>query len=392
VATPRGMAVQWPHDGSRYRIGAKIGVGACAKVVKALVTPDGEAEEQSVAIKMINLEQCPLDGSWDNVARELQVMRSCCHENIVTYHCCFCPPPGKILWLVMPFMGGGSAADLLRGPRERPQGIGDERIMAFILRETARALVHLHSTKHLHRDLKAANILLGLDGIVKLSDFGVAANQLERAQRITLVGTPCWMAPEVLVAEEVGGYDTRADVWSFGITAIELAEGCAPHQRLPPLKVLHTILEEPPPQLSTRLEPRPSDLYYAIVRACLDKCRETRPTIVDIMDKHRAFFDQATPSGGKSGQQALAERLAAVPPLEMRFAETQNFRRQSERHSRRMNHSGDHKHSPDRAMSDGSSWDFDIPQDEMEFDAGVVGPCSIAEDFPDLGEVEADGP
>ncbi|KAF4713693.1 hypothetical protein FOZ62_021489, partial [Perkinsus olseni] len=121
-------------------------------------------------------------------------------------------------------------------------------IIAYILRETAIALRHFHSNQQIHRDLKAGNILLSLDGRVYLSDFGVSASMRDSRSRQTFVGTPCWMAPEVL-EQSKNGYDYKADIWSFGVTALELAHGSAPYQNLHPLKVMKNILENPPPTL-----------------------------------------------------------------------------------------------------------------------------------------------
>merc|ERR1719198_2154268 len=153
------------------------------------------------------------------------------------------------------------------------QGFEDESVIAYILRETAKALKYFHDNMQIHRDLKAGNILLSSDAKVFLSDFGVAAPLRDDKKRQTFVGTPCWMAPEVL--EQTNGYDYKADVWSFGITAIELAYGEAPYQRLHPLKVMKIILEKDPPRIDRRRWEPP---YVNLVESCLQKAPDKRPT------------------------------------------------------------------------------------------------------------------
>ncbi|XP_052129317.1 myosin-IIIb-like [Frankliniella occidentalis] len=146
---------------------------------------------------------------------------------------------------------GGSVTDLVQGLKQRGARLSDDQI-AFILRETVEALVYLHANHCMHRDVKGHNILLTEEGNVKLVDFGVSSHlQATLGRRNTSVGTPYWMAPEVIACEQQldSSYDCRCDVWSVGITAIELAEGEPPLSDLHPMRALFQIPRNPPPQI-----------------------------------------------------------------------------------------------------------------------------------------------
>lgn len=143
-------------------------------------------------------------------------MSTCKHKNVVS--CLVSFIEGTDLWLVMPILSAGSCLDVLR--LNFPNGIQDEAVIATILHETLEGLRYFHENQQIHRDIKAGNILLDMDGHVFISDFGVSASLKKGQKRKTFVGSPCWMAPEVM---EQTGHDYSADVWSVGITAIELA-------------------------------------------------------------------------------------------------------------------------------------------------------------------------
>ena len=165
-------------------------------------------------------------------------MSMCQHPCIANFYTSFIS--GKDVWLVMPIYEGGSVADLLQ--IRYPGGVTDETVIASLLKCVLLALQYLHKQGQIHRDVKCSNVLLDMKGNVCLSDFGVSAILKEKPVAKTFVGTPCWMAPEVLVEEH--GYNCQADIWSFGVTAIELAEGKAPYSDLSAMKVCYAAFIE----------------------------------------------------------------------------------------------------------------------------------------------------
>ncbi|XP_047175440.1 serine/threonine-protein kinase BLUS1 [Vigna umbellata] len=276
---------RFPLNAEDYKLYEEVGEGVSASVYRALCVPLNEI----VAIKVLDLEKCNND--LDGIRREVQTMSLIDHPNVLQAHCSF--TTGHNLWVVMPYMAGGSCLHIMKSAY--PEGF-EEPVIATLLHEVLKALVYLHAHGHIHRDVKAGNILLDSNGAVKLADFGVSACMFDtgdrQRSRNTFVGTPCWMAPEVM--QQLHGYDFKADIWSFGITALELAHGHAPFSKYPPMKVLLMTLQNAPPGLDYERDKRFSKAFKELVATCLVKDPKKRPSSEKLLKHH--FFRHARAS------------------------------------------------------------------------------------------------
>ncbi|KAK2976607.1 hypothetical protein RJ640_021409, partial [Escallonia rubra] len=302
---------KYPIGAEFYTLYEEVGQGVSASVHRALCIPHKEI---------------------NNISREAQTMILVDHPNVLKSHCSFVSDHN--LWVVMPYKAGGSCLHILKAVY--PEGF-EELVIATILREVLKALEYLHHHGHIHRDVKAGNILLDASGAVKLGDFGVSACLFDSGDRQrlrnTFVGTPCWMAPEVM--EQLHGYDFKADIWSFGITALELAHGHAPFSKFPPMKVptslvlpdftfffnsgpitlrfkvLLMTLQNAPPGLDYERDKK----FSKMIASCLVKDPSKRPSAKRLL-KH-SFFKKARSNDYIArtlleGLPALGDRLQAL--------------------------------------------------------------------------------
>ncbi|XP_044497074.1 serine/threonine-protein kinase BLUS1 isoform X2 [Mangifera indica] len=297
---------KYPIGAEHYTLYEEVGNGVSAAVHRAVCIPFNEV----VAIKILDFERNNSDLS--TISREAQTMVLVDHPNVLKSHCSFVSDHN--LWVVMPFMSGGSCLHILKAAY--PDGF-EEVVIATILREVLKGLEYLHHHGHIHRDVKAGNILMDARGGVKLGDFGVSACLFDsgdrQRMRNTFVGTPCWMAPEVM--EQLHGYDFKADIWSFGITALELAHGHAPFSKYPPMKVLLMTLQNAPPSLDYERDRKFSKSFKQMIASCLVKDPSKRPSAKKLL-KH-SFFKQARSNDYIArtlleGLPALGDRIKAL--------------------------------------------------------------------------------
>ncbi|KAM9839500.1 TRAF2 and NCK interacting kinase b isoform 1-T1 [Aulostomus maculatus] len=261
-----------------------VGNGTYGQVYKGRHVKTG----QLAAIKVMDVT----GDEEEEIKAEINMLKKYSHHrNIATYYGAFIKknPPGMDdqLWLVMEFCGAGSVTDLIKNTKGNTL---KEEWIAYICREILRGLTHLHQHKVIHRDIKGQNVLLTENAEVKLVDFGVSA-QLDRTvgRRNTFIGTPYWMAPEVIACDENpdATYDFKSDLWSLGITAIEMAEGAPPLCDMHPMRALFLIPRNPAPRLKSK---KWSKKFQSFIESCLVKSHSQRPSTEQLL-KHPFIRD-----------------------------------------------------------------------------------------------------
>lgn len=254
----------------------KLGEGSYGSVYKAL---------HKESCQMLAIKQVSVDTDLQEIIKEISIMQQCDSPYIVKYYGSYFK--NTDLWIVMEYCGAGSLSDIMK---LRKKTLMEDEI-ATILSDTLKGLEYLHLRRKIHRDIKAGNILLNSEGHAKLADFGIAGQLTNTmAKRNTVIGTPFWMAPEVI--QEIG-YDCMADIWSLGITALEMAEGKPPYADIHPMRAIFMIPTKPPP--SFRELDKWSSEFIDFVSLCLVKNPEERATATDLL-QHEFIGSSKSPS------------------------------------------------------------------------------------------------
>ncbi|XP_024142413.1 myosin-IIIb isoform X1 [Oryzias melastigma] len=294
---------------SNWEIVETIGKGTYGKVYRVTSKKDGS----QAAVKVLD----PINDVDEEIEAEYNILRSLSnHPNVVKFYGMFYKTDklsGGQLWLVLELCNGGSVTELIKSLLMRGRRL-QEPLISYILYSALLGLQHLHNNRIIHRDVKGNNILLTTNGGVKLVDFGVSAQLTSaRLRRNTSVGTPFWMAPEVIACEQQYdySYDARCDVWSLGITAIELADGDPPLADMHPVKALFKIPRNPPPTL--RSPDQWCRSFSHFISQCLIKDFEARPSVTHLLE--HPFIKQAH---GKD--EALRQQLAALIQEQQEFS------------------------------------------------------------------------
>ncbi|KAF8480665.1 kinase-like domain-containing protein [Gautieria morchelliformis] len=315
----------YSDNASDYSLGRPIGFGASSIVYQAEYHPSS-GPSIPCALKVLDLDSLPTH-SLRLLRRETQLMSLSKHPNVLRVRGTWVD--GSKLYIALRLMQSGSVADVMQ--YGWPGGV-DEEVAKSILKQALKGLNYLHINGFIHRDIKAANLLIDDDGTVLLGDLGVAVSLNDEEpspakstvastsvppgstsptnsgmrKRKSFVGTPCWMAPEVVSQRN---YDSKADIWSLGITALELAQGRAPRSREPPYKVLMQTIQDEPPSLDRKGGKfKYSKAFKEIIRSCLAKDPSKRPNAEELLQT--PFFKGAKKKGFLVG--AL---LNGLPPL-----------------------------------------------------------------------------
>mmetsp|Transcript_6213 Transcript_6213/g.10502 ORF Transcript_6213/g.10502 Transcript_6213/m.10502 type:complete len:612 (-) Transcript_6213:76-1911(-) len=311
---------------SEFAIEKMLGEGSFGQVFRAKHLRTGAI----VAVKVVPNQEGDA-AEADKIMGEIDILSKCNSPFIVGYFECFVAPPKKKMdnpemWIVMEFCDGGSISDLIEAAGGRGSFAMPEEAIRAACAGIVLGLEYLHKKEICHRDIKCGNVLLTNDGHVKLADFGVSAELTNTInKRKTVVGSPFWIAPEVI---KEAHYDGRADVWSLGITAIEMAEGAPPHSNLNPLRAIFLIPSKPAPTLADPDNWSPEMLDF--IRCCCKKDPSERsdsalltshPFVkqeVNALQRMHANFDYGGNSGVRGYEQEAAQntnRPLGLPAL-----------------------------------------------------------------------------
>ncbi|AQK55897.1 Protein kinase superfamily protein [Zea mays] len=358
-----GERRKYPIHMEDYELYEEIGQGVSAIVYRALCKPLDEI----VAVKVVDFERTNSD--LNNIVREAQTMILIDHPNVVKAHCSFAKD--QTLWVVMPYMAGGSCLHIMKSVH--PTGF-EEPIIATILREVLKGLEYLHHHGSIHRDVKAGNILVDSRGGIKLGDFGVSACLFDSGDRQrarnTFVGTPCWYrilnnTEYYFKHVEAIFIYYRADIWSFGITALELAHGHAPFSKYPPMKVLLMTLQNAPPGLDYERDKKFTRNFKQMVAMCLVKDPSKRPSAKKLLKQ--PFFKQA-----RSTDFIARKLLEGLPGLGVRYQAL----KEKDQHlmaQKKMSDGKKEEISQDEYKRGISSWTFDM--DDLRSQASLGTEC-----------------
>lgn len=289
-----------------------LGQGAYGKVHRMVDV----RTKRDVAIKIVNVH-----GDAKELIHEIKILKKCRSPYITKYIHSYAYQSKREIWIVMEFCEGGSITDMMRST----ESTFAESSIRVICASMLLGLCDLHDAGVIHRDIKGGNVLLTVQGRAKLADFGVSASfgSASSAKRRTVIGTPLWMAPEVIKADS---YSTEADIWSLGITAIEMAEGRPPLAHLNPYRAMFHIQSRPAPALSDKIAGVTwSDAFRDFIRSCLTKAAAHRPSAKTLLT-HPFVRDDVTKLRRGGGVSDALRRLVAD-----HYDDVKNFRKRERR-------------------------------------------------------------